>query len=1411
MYPAASEDRLVELTPGTTIGRFTVEDLLGTGGAGAVYRVRHEVLDRSFALKLVHHPNHHDRLLREGRLQASLSHPNVLGVVDVLEVDDGVALVLEFVDGPSLDAFLERRRPTLAQARALGDGILRGVAAAHAAGLVHRDLKPHNVLLATVDGEIVPKVADFGLVKQLDGALPQLTATGQIMGTPCYMAPEQFHGGSAAADARSDIFALGAVLYELLTGQRAFPGDPLQRVFGEETAHPHRPIEELAPDAPAAMREAVLRALSVDPAARPSSCEELRLDWGSEPVPADLAELWDDATIADVELAGQTEPSLGPSGTLRDDDTTWQPGDPGAPAASTSGADAPPRYTLLHALGAGGMGEVWLAEDRVLRRRVALKLILDPRRHAELTSRFTQEAQITGQLEHPNIVPVHDLGTMPDGTPFFTMKEVKGDALTEVIEARLARVATGSADQSGVLIELVTILARACEALSFAHAQGVVHRDLKPDNVMVGQFGEVQVMDWGIARVVGAADPDVAVVTDRSDAQQVTRMGTITGTPAFMAPEQARGELDQIGPHTDVWSMGVILYWIVAGRQAFEGGTYEVLAQVQEGRVVPPSERVGRPVPRELEAIVLRAMAPAPSDRYADMEQLLLDLRAWLAGLPLASLDYGRGELALKWVRRHRTAVSVFAVTAFLATMSLAGMGVRYVRDVREARDDAEQAADLARQAEAVATTRLAEARIAQGAAEALAGRIGTAREAFREARSVLAASGRSTLAADLGAWGTHARSRAPLLELPGTVLGAHRDGDSLWLLVDDEIQRVAVPVPEVRERFPSPPGTLHAGASEPDGFAVYTVLDGAVHRTVLGQATERLFPVDEMPAWVSAFDEGRVVTARIRHRRSVTWVRHAEGWSPLDLGPRFVMASVDGLMLASEYQEPTDLVDPSDGSVVRALDPTGARVVVTPDGQTLIAAFEDRGVLQGIDPRSGVVRWTVPTALEVPVSVTPDGRWFHTVTTDDRGAIRDVATGALGVATDGPGQRISVHHAATNEVFATSWNGRTTVWAAVAEQVGQMQLPERAQQGDLAPDGQWVFASTVDSLELLDGPSGRSVARWPAPGPARLVRYAPDGRSVAVDYGDGRIDLVDLTGGGRQVVHLPGGTRLGTASEGALFVEDRTVVRRVDPATEEVVWTSEAIDGRIRQVTALPGGLFVTNELGPVVILDPATGDRSQTLDLGGQSYLVDVHDEQAAFAMYGGSAILAHRDGQLRTLPAVGEVMMDVAFSPSGEHLVGAYWDGALRIHDEASLELVATDTLHSDVVTLVLWPEAGLLVSAAGEVWRRELDIDQTMRAGRAALEKLSTGAVPTAEEQLAMGRALEISGLYRAAAQRYDLGGAPAEVRARAWMRAGDRAKSQEAAADMPPGVSRSAYLGALGGRGEPGTKNEPVSR
>jgi serine/threonine-protein kinase len=284
------------------------------------------------------------------------------------------------------------------------------------------------------------------------------------------------------------------------------------------------------------------------------------------------------------------------------------------------------------------MGTVYRTFDNLLLREIAMKTIEYGAAEEESAALFVEEAQITGQLDHPNIVPVYDFGRRGDKQAFFTMKLVRGRTLGEVIGDLHAEDESFAGDK---LEEILRIILKVCEAVSFAHSRGIVHRDLKPANIMIGSHGQVYVMDWGLGMLLEGKRRAAATRSGGlRDAIQTSSPGTtsrssLAGTVAYMAPEQAAGRLDEIDARTDIFALGAILYKVLTDRAPYHSkNLMEALGQARSGEAVPPQELVGsdRPLPPGLCEIAARAMQSAPEDRYQTIEELHEEIERFLRG-----------------------------------------------------------------------------------------------------------------------------------------------------------------------------------------------------------------------------------------------------------------------------------------------------------------------------------------------------------------------------------------------------------------------------------------------------------------------------------------------------------------------------------------------------------------------------------------------------------------------------------------------------------------------------------------------------------------------------------------------------------------------------------------------------------
>src|SRR5262245_4196673 len=428
-------------------------------------------------------------------------------------------------------------------------------------------------------------------------------------------------------------------------------------------------------------------------------------------------------------------------------ESTASPGDPGAEARKALAfllrddpdQETPGRYDRRKVHGVGGIGRVWDARDAAMQRRVALKELRPELQHREdLRARLRNEARIIGQLQHPGIVPIYELTQGADDPPSYTMRLVEGRALQERV-----RDYHEQGRSPAELHRLLQALESVCRTLAYAHSRGVIHRDLKGGNIVLGEYGQVIVLDWGAAKVVGAPEntSDEPAIAPPGLAEP-TGAGTVIGTCEYMAPEQARGLVESLDARADVFGLGAILYAVLTGRPPYHGqGTgsaeqrADALRQAQEGNIVPPRRRVSA-VSRPLEAICLKALAFRPEDRYASAGAMADDVANWLAGEPVSAWPEPWADRLRRWLRRHRTAAAAMAA-ALLVALTAAAAGRAYLNH-REAGRRAEVKKREARARELLARAEARRAEAWQGAPGHRRARLAEALAAALEARALL-------------------------------------------------------------------------------------------------------------------------------------------------------------------------------------------------------------------------------------------------------------------------------------------------------------------------------------------------------------------------------------------------------------------------------------------------------------------------------------------------------------------------------------------------------------------------------------------------------------------------------------------------------------------------------------------------
>ena len=578
-----------EVRASKRIGRYVLLERIGKGGMGVVYRARDTQLDRIVALKtivteLADEADTRQRFVREARAAADLSHPNIIKVYDFGEDAGRAYIVMELLVGHNLsDLLADGKAAPLERAITIMRGVSTGMAFAHSRSIVHRDLKPGNIFLPD-NGSV--KVLDFGLARI---ASSKLTRGGLVFGTPDYMSPEQIRG--KVVDHRSDIFSLGAVFYHLISGRKPFAAGSLPLVMRAVLESDPEALTNTSP----LVARIIARALQKDPADRYQAVDELitDLDRGGEPEERDATVLIRRAAVP------AAFPRIG-------------------------------RYRVVEEIGRGGMGVVYRARDPVLDRDVAIKSILgDFSSESDAAEQFEHEARAAAGLQHANIITIYELG-MSDGSPYIVMEFLGGMDLEAVMRAR----------QRPSLATRLDIVMQLCAGLSFAHRQGVVHRDMKPSNVRILEDGTVKLIDFGIARV----------------SRSVPSAGDSAGSVACTAPEQLEGS--EGDARSDVFGVGVLMYEFFGGTPPFAGDSPPTVAYQILNHEPPPLNTIDSGIPDALSRVVVRALEKRPGRRYEDAGALAAALAGAVPDLARPVLD-GAGGVRLKHLDPRQPAEGV--------------------------------------------------------------------------------------------------------------------------------------------------------------------------------------------------------------------------------------------------------------------------------------------------------------------------------------------------------------------------------------------------------------------------------------------------------------------------------------------------------------------------------------------------------------------------------------------------------------------------------------------------------------------------------------------------------------------------------------------------------------------------------
>jgi eukaryotic-like serine/threonine-protein kinase len=951
-----------------------------------------------------------------------------------------------------------------------------------------------------------------------------------------------------------------------------------------------------------------------------------------------------------------------------------------SPERTPLNEETPGRYLAVREFARGGMGRILIVRDQHLGRDIALKELL---RSAPLDAptveagpatehararlvRFLQEASITARLEHPSIVPVHEVGRRANGTPYYTMKLVRGRTLDRAI---------AEAGSLRKRLELLNHFLDLCQALAYAHSRSVIHRDIKPTNVMIGEFGETLVLDWGIAKAVGspkerplgteAGGAEGALAEARG--KPLTKTGEYLGTPHYMAPEQALGRTDEVSEAADVYSLGAVLYELLTGRRCFAGGTApQVLGKVISGERAP-IQSIEPGVPVELVAICDRAMQVRPEARYPSAKELAEDIQRFLSGALVEAYEYRTMDRLRRFARRYRAILATSAV----AMAVLVAMGAFAVTNIIKEQRRTEYilyGSSISLAKASVDSRHLEEAHRALEEAPAQ----------FRNVE-----------------WGLLlALSHPELMTLRG-----HRG--------------------EVMYGEYSPDGTMIATCGRRDGrVLLWDARTGAPLGTITVWKDDEI-EIHRMD-WSS---DSRLLVTATKSEETAVWDAKtgacAQKFKEFAYTPVF---SPDGAMVAAATHDGRriTLFDVATGKVIREFngpDSYQTRIAFSHDGRRL-ASTTSKGAIYVWDRETGPL-WHRPDETHKPkatwVSFSPDDRMLLTSGSGGLAKLWDAATGKELRTLQGHGGSVGCARFTPDGARAITASADRTVrvWdVTTGEQLWMLDgFPMGVGFIGLDPSGLSFVANTLDNAAVVRPvmPVQERHTFKNREAPVNSVAFSADGKLLATGAGngankpDGNVVLWDtatcdrfrsIETGSRFVLSicfLPGAQRLafaGDVGKGGIF--DMQTGSRVSAFADQ--------SARVTAVAVSPNGrmLATGNRDGLVMLRDLATGERLALMEghtLGLCAMLFNpAGDTIATAALDGDVRLWTVPEGELiRVLPASKE-SVPLAFSPNGRWIATRGKGNGINLWDMKTGRLDRTFEGHASYVHCLAFTSDG-----------------------------------------------------------------------------------------------------------------------
>jgi eukaryotic-like serine/threonine-protein kinase len=917
------------------------------------------------------------------------------------------------------------------------------------------------------------------------------------------------------------------------------------------------------------------------------------------------------------------------------------------------------RYVIEGLFAQGGSGRILRAHDRHLERTVALKELHDPGSAAEV--RFLNEARITARLQHPAIVPVYEVGRSPEGEPFYTMKLVSGRSLARQIDSALRL------EERLALLPHVLALA---EAMAYAHSRRIIHRDLKPANVLVGEFGETVVIDWGLAKELGRAElPTGPQPPAAPRGPEHTEVGTIMGTPAYMPPEQASGQ--RVDERADVYALGAILYHLLTGHPPYEGSTSQEVIQQVLSRDPQPLEREQPRLPQELRDIVSRAMARDPGERYPSARELAEDLRRFQTGQLVGAHRYSAWELVGRFLRRHRAALAV----GWVALAVVAALGVWSVRRVLAERDEA----------------RAARREAALRADEMLLEQVRT----------------RASPSEALGLFG----QLSPFFS---------RWGAARVLAAEAVAQGLAT-------RLRGHTGTLNDVAFSPDGRYVATTSDDrSVRLWEVQGGSGRVVGQHEDEAWRCLFSEdgrwlvtsGKDGTVRLwglrggeprvlRHERPVNGVVLLD-----PRGQRLATSDMDGNVWVWEVER---------GERRLLFRHVGGRRPV------LALSADRRWLLSAALGGQGLMRWDTVEDKVAVLGVAEGARWPLAISS--RGAVLSAnarqqvllwepGSSALRVLGQHESAIMSLTLSADGRLAASlDTQGQVWLWEVESGRLkGTRELPASSRRVLFSPDGQWLAGTGSDGTLLLwEVGTGRHHRVRAASEALSALDYSEDGTKLAVASHDAQALVLELEprrGRVQRVLEEPVRSADLSVDGRHLLVAGNSGAVRLwhleEPAPVELAGHTQEVS----QVRLGPGGtVLATAEQGGTVWLWDGAGRQRHELKGHGALVRALAFSPEGAWLASGDEQgevwLWEAASGRGRRLGSQGGAVRTLAFAPDGQQLLSGGGDQVVWLW-ELPGGTARRLHRHQDTVSAVAFSPDGRYLASGSEdhtVWLQE----------------------------------------------------------------------------------------------------------